>query len=264
MWTSGTGYTSSSDSRAPGQGYGCYCLASRLVCLGSCYISFVKDGTWFSGSWSRQRQLSSRRVIWGEALQFVAYRAGRPVQDIMWSLRLRSQTTLESYLQEAAALNCFAACRSMWGKILCWWLRRFLFSWLLHPDPQVVRCYLSALLNGWSASSRWRGPALRKFGIAAVVSSFCSLGRGRFWLCRLPAMSAMPCGLWAGLCCCCDGATLTQTCRAGWISNWVRVQSAVLVGRIHLRKEHIYIYICMYTHTLYKMIFTECDDCDKI
>ena len=27
----------------------------------------------------------------------------------MWSLRLRSQTTLESYLQEAAALNCFAA-----------------------------------------------------------------------------------------------------------------------------------------------------------
>ena len=37
-----------------------------------------------------------------------AYRAGRPVQDIMWSLRLRSQTTLESYLQEAAALNCFA------------------------------------------------------------------------------------------------------------------------------------------------------------
>jgi len=37
-----------------------------------------------------------------------AYRVGRLVQDIMWSLRLRSQTTLESYLQEAAALNCFA------------------------------------------------------------------------------------------------------------------------------------------------------------
>jgi hypothetical protein len=37
-----------------------------------------------------------------------AYRVGRPVQDIMWSLRLRSQTTLESYLQETAALNCFA------------------------------------------------------------------------------------------------------------------------------------------------------------
>eukprot|EP00438_Fugacium_kawagutii_P001470 Skav229395 [mRNA] locus=scaffold904:92557:93252:+ [translate_table: standard] len=37
-----------------------------------------------------------------------AYRNRIPVQDIMWSLRLRSQTTLESYLQEAAALNCFA------------------------------------------------------------------------------------------------------------------------------------------------------------
>lgn len=38
-----------------------------------------------------------------------AYRAGRPVQDIQWSMRLRSQVTLECYLQEAAALNAFAA-----------------------------------------------------------------------------------------------------------------------------------------------------------
>lgn len=37
-----------------------------------------------------------------------AYRCGRGIQDIMWSLRLRSQTTLESYLQEAAALNSLA------------------------------------------------------------------------------------------------------------------------------------------------------------
>jgi hypothetical protein len=37
-----------------------------------------------------------------------AYRAGKPVQDILWCLRLRSQTTLEAYLQETAALNCFA------------------------------------------------------------------------------------------------------------------------------------------------------------
>ncbi len=37
-----------------------------------------------------------------------AYRAGHGIQDIMWSLRLRSQITLEAYLQEAAALNCFA------------------------------------------------------------------------------------------------------------------------------------------------------------
>ena len=38
-----------------------------------------------------------------------AYRAGRPVQDIQWSMRLRSQVTLEAYLQEAAALNAFAS-----------------------------------------------------------------------------------------------------------------------------------------------------------
>ena len=37
-----------------------------------------------------------------------SYRAGYGIQDIMWSLRLRSQVTLEAYLQEAAALNCFA------------------------------------------------------------------------------------------------------------------------------------------------------------
>ena len=38
-----------------------------------------------------------------------AYRAGMPVQDIMWAMRLRSQVTLESYLQEAASLSSLAA-----------------------------------------------------------------------------------------------------------------------------------------------------------
>ena len=38
-----------------------------------------------------------------------AYRAGKPVQDIMWSMRLRSQVTLESYLQEAASLSSLAS-----------------------------------------------------------------------------------------------------------------------------------------------------------
>eukprot|EP00438_Fugacium_kawagutii_P012047 Skav218189 [mRNA] locus=scaffold5213:273982:278268:- [translate_table: standard] len=44
------------------------------------------------------------------------YRNGKSIQDLMWLLRLRSQTTLESYLQEVAALNtlvCMSAkCRS--------------------------------------------------------------------------------------------------------------------------------------------------------
>ena len=36
------------------------------------------------------------------------YRLGKPIQDLMWLLRLRSQTTLESYLQEVASLNILA------------------------------------------------------------------------------------------------------------------------------------------------------------
>ena len=33
------------------------------------------------------------------------YRRGKPINDLLWMLRLRSQTTLESYLQEVASLN---------------------------------------------------------------------------------------------------------------------------------------------------------------
>ena len=33
------------------------------------------------------------------------YKNGRPIADLLWLMRLRSQTTLESYLQEVAALN---------------------------------------------------------------------------------------------------------------------------------------------------------------
>eukprot|EP00435_Cladocopium_sp_Y103_P058652 s418_g20.t1 len=36
------------------------------------------------------------------------YRCGKGVQDLLWLMRLRSQTTLEAYLQEVAALNTFA------------------------------------------------------------------------------------------------------------------------------------------------------------
>eukprot|EP00435_Cladocopium_sp_Y103_P045991 s3612_g13.t1 len=37
------------------------------------------------------------------------YRAGRPIADLLWLMRLRSQSTLESYLQEVAALNVLGA-----------------------------------------------------------------------------------------------------------------------------------------------------------
>lgn len=36
------------------------------------------------------------------------YRLGKPIHDLMWMLRLRSQTTLESYIQEVASLNVLA------------------------------------------------------------------------------------------------------------------------------------------------------------
>ena len=37
------------------------------------------------------------------------YKRGRAIADLLWLMRLRSQTTLESYLQEVAALNVLAA-----------------------------------------------------------------------------------------------------------------------------------------------------------
>ena len=36
------------------------------------------------------------------------YKQGRPISDLLWLMRLRSQVTLESYLQEVAALNALA------------------------------------------------------------------------------------------------------------------------------------------------------------
>jgi len=33
------------------------------------------------------------------------YKNGKEISDLLWLLRLRSQSTLESYLQEVAALN---------------------------------------------------------------------------------------------------------------------------------------------------------------
>lgn len=36
------------------------------------------------------------------------YKNGRPIADLLWLMRLRSQVTLESYLQEVAALNALA------------------------------------------------------------------------------------------------------------------------------------------------------------
>lgn len=40
------------------------------------------------------------------------YRAGRAINDVLWRLRLRNQQTLESYLQEVAALNTLASMSS--------------------------------------------------------------------------------------------------------------------------------------------------------
>jgi hypothetical protein len=38
-------------------------------------------------------------------LFFIMYHAGKPIAGILWMMRSRSQTTLDSYLQGVAALN---------------------------------------------------------------------------------------------------------------------------------------------------------------
>ena len=49
----------------------------------------------------------------------MAYRSGRSIQDIMWTMRLRSQVTLESYLQETASLNALVDMSAPARKALC-------------------------------------------------------------------------------------------------------------------------------------------------
>lgn len=70
-------------------------------------ISTENAGTCFCRYFIYLQLAKSRRGLRG-GFAVWSYRAGYPIQDIMWSLRLRSQITLESYLQEAAALNCFS------------------------------------------------------------------------------------------------------------------------------------------------------------
>lgn len=49
----------------------------------------------------------------------MAYRSGRSIQDIMWTMRLRSQVTLESYLQETASLNALVEMSASARRALC-------------------------------------------------------------------------------------------------------------------------------------------------
>ena len=56
-----------------------------------------------------QTQAHPRGTQGGAAVML--YRRGEPVSNILWRLRLRSQTTLESYLQEMAANAVFTALR---------------------------------------------------------------------------------------------------------------------------------------------------------
>ena len=63
-------------------------------------------------------EIPSRSRLTPECLRagaaLCAYRAGRPINDILWLTRLRNQQTLESYLQEVAATT---ALRSLPGNV---------------------------------------------------------------------------------------------------------------------------------------------------
>lgn len=64
-----------------------------------------------------------------------SYRHGVPIQDIMWALRLRSQSTLESYLQETALpLTAWQDFRLKFAAVSPLWQRCSLFSRLLYDD----------------------------------------------------------------------------------------------------------------------------------
>jgi hypothetical protein len=59
--------------------------------------------------WTRlPSQRASGRHLLEYEVAILAYKRGEPIQDIMWRMRLVSQSTLESYLQELAAESLLA------------------------------------------------------------------------------------------------------------------------------------------------------------
>ena len=164
-----------------------------------------------------------------------AYRVGRPVQDIMWSLKLRSQTTLESYLQETAALNCFAGLPFNARKNIMFVSEMFPYLPAAALWSSGFLRYLSALLYGWSTSLLTHGPVFCKCGIAA----WCFI----FYTCSMWSIeTGYACASELESCCCSRAAMTSQTCRVGWIKNSA-MQSAVVLSSIHLKMKHVYIYI---------------------
>lgn len=76
------------------------------------------------------------------------YKQGRAIADLFWMMRLRSQITLESYLQEVAALNAQAT-----------------LTYTFSADPhQGRRCHISSAVASCAA------PGLRQT-LTALVST---------------------------------------------------------------------------------------------
>jgi len=159
-------------------------------------------------------------------------------------LRLRSQTTLESYLQETAALNCFAGLPFNARKDIMLVSEMFPYLPAAALWSSGFLSYLSALLYGWSASLLTPGPVFCKCGIAAwcFILHSCSM-----WSIE----TGYACASELECCCCSRAAMTSQTCRAGWIKNSA-IQSAVVLSSIHLKMEHVYILPhCIYIHIIY-------------
>ena len=161
----------------------------------------------------------------------------------MWSLRLRSQTTLESYLQEAAALNCFAGLPFNVRKDIMLVSEMFTYLPAAALWSSGFLRYLSALLNGWSASFLTPGLAFCKCGIAAwcLILHSCSM-----W----SIGTSYACAFELDWCCCSHAAMTLQTCRAWWIKIvWCSQQFS---WAVFIRRWNIYIYI-LYNYILYHL-----------
>ena len=155
----------------------------------------------------------------------------------MWSLRLRSQTTLESYLQETAALNCFAGLPFNARKNIVLVSEMFPYLPAAALWSSGFLRYLSALLYGWSASLLTPGPVFCKCGIAAwcLILHSCSM-----W----SIGTSYACASELDWCCCSHAAMTLQTCRAWWIKIvWCSQQFS---WAVFIRRWNIYIYNYIY------------------
>ena len=101
------------------------------------------------------------------------YKMGKPIADLMWLMRLRSQTTVESYLQEVAALNVLATMPSECRNAILAAASTF---------PYLIAGCLSGRGSSWEWQSNlvcaglvtWPAPCSNGWTLPMQSSSCCS------------------------------------------------------------------------------------------